>query len=241
MFVTASNLDIPPFNLPNLDKVPNIFVDYVDAIEEEALVKLLGRQLYKSFIDGLAALPATYSSSAPTVINTQYVYGNDIWKALTVTTGVTPVAGANWELVEEGNKWLELKNGAEYEYASKTWTYKGVVDLLTPLVSSCWIRDNVDAFTGSAVVVPSNENSQIISPTLRITRAYNEYAKRAGVSRGSSYLRDLYVRGLSSHYSACFSYEDTLYGFLTANLADYEVDGLQWVFESPDLMNIANI
>jgi len=36
MFVTASNFDTPPYNLPNLDKVVNTFSDYVNALEEEA-------------------------------------------------------------------------------------------------------------------------------------------------------------------------------------------------------------
>ena len=57
MFVTPSNFDTPPYSIPNLDKEVNSFLDYVAVLEEGALLKLLGRQLYKAFIDGLAALP----------------------------------------------------------------------------------------------------------------------------------------------------------------------------------------
>lgn len=234
MFVTSSNFDTPPYNIPNLDKVVNTFPDYVDAIEEEALLKLLGRQLYKAFIDGLEALPDEYDEETATVVDTEYVYGNDIWKALTATTGVFPVAGSDWELVEEDNKWLVLQNGAEYDYVSKTWKWIGLTKLLIPFVYSRWVRDNADAFTGNGVVVANNENSQLISPALRICRAHNDYAEKCGVLRGDQ----PYWIG-SYHYS--LSNEDTLYGFLTANKADYEVDGIVWYFCPPALMNIAGI
>lgn len=237
MFVTPSNFDTPPYNLPNLDKVANTFLDYVNVLEEEVLVKLLGRQLYKSFIDALDALPDEYDEETATVIDQEYVYGNDIWKALTEETGVFPVAGPSWELIEEDNKWLELQNGAEYDYADKTWKWKGLVHLLVPFITSRYIRDNVDSFSGSAVIVPSNENSSIISPALRICRAHNAYAERCGVARGGS---SLYYRDQSFRYE-CLLYHDTLFGFLTANREEYEVDGIVWYFESPELMNIAGI
>jgi hypothetical protein len=203
----------------------------VDSLEEEALLRLLGRQLYKAFIDGIAALPGSYDEETATVVDTEYVYGNSIWKALTVTTGVLPVAGINWELVEEDNKWLTLKNGSEYEYASKDWKWNGLVKLLTPFIYSRWVRDNVDSFSGNGVVVPSNENSQIISPATRICRAHNDYAEKCGV------FRDRYV-GLSYRYEQCFTYEDTLFGFLTAKGETVYPD---WTFEAPRIMNIAGI
>lgn len=230
MFVTSSNFDILPYSLPNLDKVS--FSDYVDQVEEEALLKLLGRQLYDAFIAGLPA--NTFDATVATVIGTQYAYGNDVWEALTVQTGTAPVAGINWTLVEEDNKWLELKNGAEYEYVSKTWKWIGMAKLLTPFVYSRWVKDNVDSFSGNGVVVPNNENSQIISPIHRISRAHNDYAEKVGVIRGFA---SAYQLG-SYRWNQCFSYEDTLVGFLTAK-GEGVYDG--WTFESPGLMNIANI
>jgi len=236
MFVTPSNFDTPPYSIPNLDKEVNSFLDYVAVLEEGALLKLLGRQLYKAFIDGLAALPEAYSEETATVINSEYVYGNNIWKALTVTTGVFPVAGSDWELVET-NKWLELKNGAEYTYASKVWKWAGMVKLLTPFIYSRYVEENVEQFTGNGVVVASNENSTLVSPAFKVTRAHNKYAELAGVARG--------VRNNYPYYSyrfdqsfECFSYEDTLYGFLTAKGLTVYPD---WCFESPGLRNIAGI
>jgi len=238
MFATSSNFEIPPYNLPNLDKVSNIFPDYVDSVEEEALLKLLGRQLYDAFIDGLEDLPDDYDKETATVIGDQYVYGNDIWEAVTVTTGTFPVAGSDWTLIEADNKWLELKNGAEYEYNGKTWKWNGLVKLFVPLIASRWMYDNADSFTGNGVVVPSNENSTLISPALRICRANNDYAEKVGVIRGGA---GLYYGGRSYRYEECLSTEDTLYGFLVANRDEYEVDDIVWMFCAPELMNIAGI
>lgn len=236
MFVTSSNFDTPPYSIPNLDKEVNSFPDYVAVLEEEALLKLLGRQLYKAFIDGLAALPETYSEETATVINNEYVYGNNIWKALTVTTGVFPVAGSDWELVET-NKWLELKNGAEYSYASKTWKWAGMVKLFTPFIYSRYVSDNVERFTGNGVVVASNENSTLVSPAFKITRAHNHYAEMCGVVRGVRNNYPFYSYRFDQCFE-CFSCEDTLYGFLTAKGNTVYPD---WSFESPGLMNIASI
>lgn len=233
MFVTPSNFDTPPYSIPNLDKEVNSFPDFVNDCEEAALLKLLGRQLYKAFIDGLAALPDAYAEETATVINQEYVYGNSIWKALTVTTGVFPVAGSDWELVEV-NKWLELKNGAEYTYGSKVWKWAGMVKLLTPFIYSRYVEENVERFTGNGVVAASNENSTTVSPAFKVTRAHNNYAEMCGVIRGGYDFR------FESRYliDDCFSYEDTLYGFLAAKGSTVYPD---WCFESPGLRNIAGI
>lgn len=242
MFVISSNFETPPYNIPNLDKVVNTFSDYVDQLEEEALLRLLGRQLYKSFIDGLADLPGIddeYSDSEEYADGDQVFSGADVWESLVDDNiGQPLVEGANWTLVEEDNKWLKLRDGAEYDYGSKTWKWNGLVKLLIPFIYSRWVTDNADSISGSgAVVVPSNENSTLISPSMRIVRAHNDYAEKVGVVRGRSYYRNMYESGRSYNFSDCYSYEDTLYGFLVANTDDYE----EWVFEGPDLMNIAGV
>lgn len=57
MFVVASDFDLPPYSIPNLDKVPNTFGPYVDQHEEEILISLLGASFYNSFIEGLEEDP----------------------------------------------------------------------------------------------------------------------------------------------------------------------------------------
>lgn len=52
-FVQASDFDLIPFNIPNLDKMPNVFAPYVAEQQELILKSLLGASLYESFEEGL--------------------------------------------------------------------------------------------------------------------------------------------------------------------------------------------
>jgi len=122
MFVTASDFNIPPYDLPNLDKVAATFAAFIEQQEEKYLLEVLGDNLYTAFTDGLVD---DWVSTVATVINQEYAYGNDVWKALTVQTGTAPVAGADWELVREDDRWLLLKNGNTYTVGSKKYTWIG--------------------------------------------------------------------------------------------------------------------
>lgn len=51
--VVASDFDLLPYNIPNLDKMPNAFAPYVAEKQEELLKSLLGKTLYDSFDAGL--------------------------------------------------------------------------------------------------------------------------------------------------------------------------------------------
>lgn len=56
MILTEEDFDIPPYNIPNLNKVKNTFKVYRDRKEEEVLRFLLGDDLYDAFklgIDGI--------------------------------------------------------------------------------------------------------------------------------------------------------------------------------------------
>lgn len=240
MFVTASDFDLIPYSIPNLDKKANTFAAYTDEQEAKVLKKLLGVTLYNSFVAGLAALPGKWVSTAPTVINQQYYYGTDIWKALTVQTFTAPVAGVDWELVEEDNKWLKLRDGADYEYSSKTYHWDGMVTLLKPYIYSIWLRDTFDTHAGIGVVQGKSENADVIDPSTRIARAYNEYAGIAGVMRGRGYQPGLCYGSYDTRYREFYEYynhENTLYGFLYANKSDYP----NWCFKDPGLMNALGI
>ncbi len=217
MFVTASDFNVVPYNIPNLDKVADTFSDYVETKEEEALLRLLGRQLYTAFVDGLAALTQyTWSASVATVIGREYRYGNSIWEALTVQTGTAPVEGSDWTLVEADNIWLKLKNGADYEYGGLTHVWEGMTVLLKPFIFSEWVKDNHQPLTGIGTVSPNAENAIPVNPGRIIAKSWNDFAGKAG-----------------SNYDSI----DTLYGFLVANIADYE----DWTFCDPGFKNVFNL
>lgn len=191
MFVVATDFDVIPYAIPNLTG-NNSFPDYVDREEEDILKSLLGKSLYDAFIEGLEEIPEWVSTSA-TVIGNQYAYGLDVWEAETVQTGTAPVAGADWTLVEEDNRWLKLKKGADYVYNYKTYEWVGMKKMLIPYIFSMWLRDTFDNNSGVGVVVAKGENSKVINPGNRIARTFNEFSRIAG---------------------NCKEKENTLYGFL---------------------------
>lgn len=179
--VSATDFDIPPYTIPNLDKKANTFTVFVFEQQEEILLKVLGRNLYDSFIDGLDALPSAWSSTVATVIDQQYIHGNNIWKALTVQTGTAPVEGADWELVEEDNRWLLLKNGNTYAYNDKVYYFKGMSKIMRPFIYSKWLEYTFDQHVGvGGLTIPKTENSQTISPATRIITSWNDFARNIG-------------------------------------------------------------
>lgn len=192
MFVTVQDFSIQPYLLPNLTDLGTGFTDYVDDMEESLLRDLLGSDLYDAFIAGLDAI-TLYDATVETVIGNQYGYGNDIWEALTEQTGTNPVEGADWTLIESGNRWLKLKNGADYTYNERVYQWKGMVALIKPYIYSNWVKDNFDNFTGIGLTIAKAENAMVISPATRIIQAWNASARIAG---------DAY----------CL--KDTLYGYL---------------------------
>ena len=53
MILTEEDFDLPPYNIPNLQKVKNTFESYRDEKEEEVLRFLLGDDLYEGFKAGI--------------------------------------------------------------------------------------------------------------------------------------------------------------------------------------------
>jgi hypothetical protein len=230
MFVRKTDFDVVPYSIPNLDAEINSFNTYVDREEAGMLKSLLGITLYNSFIAGLAVLPSIWNPLLPTVIDQEYVYINDVWKALTVQTGTVPIVGVDWELVEAGNKWLKLKNGAQYYMGVSWYEWVGMSKMLTPYIFSMWLRDTFDNNSGIGVVVAKGENSKVINPSKRIARAYNDFSHLCG-----------------NRHEQC----GTLYGFLTSegelgtwvdaySGTDFSIY-FSRVFNSPGRMNFMNL
>lgn len=179
MFVTDQSFDLYPYMIPGLSKLPS-FQDFVDQEEARYLREVLGDNLYDAFTAGLNALPSDWVSTAPTVISTEYVHGNNIWEALTVQTGTAPIAGSDWALVEANNRWLLLKNGNTYLMNGKNYRWIGMVEALKPLIYSLWTRYGVVQLTVNGFVVPVSENSGRYEPKQPIGDAWNDWSRYIG-------------------------------------------------------------
>lgn len=160
MFVTASDFNLKPYNIPNLDAVVNTFQAYANKKEKEALKSLLGLTLYEAFIDGL-----------------------------------------NEDYPEQ--RWLDLRDGAQYQYSLRTYEWVGMNEMLVPFVFSEWVRDDDSILTGVGTGKSKTENLTRLKPLRKISDAFNEYADKAG--------------------NRC-EYRNTLYGFL-------HQEGLQGTFD----------
>lgn len=181
MFVTVNSFNRLPYQIPNLQENDDVtFAQYIQDVEDLELPKAIGGYFYDLFIAALEALPPLYVSTEDTVINNQYVYGNSIWKALTVSTGVAPVVGVDWELVEENNRWLLLKNGTTYQYGKRICRWLGMEQLVTPLVYASHLRDNAQTVTGTGVVELKSENSKSEDPGQLIFKAMLDYSTKLG-------------------------------------------------------------
>lgn len=213
MFVSADDFDVPPFVLTNLKDVGNegstgepfqAFTDFVDGQEEIALREVLGHTLYEAFVLGLEPIN-TFVIDVDTVVNNLYESGNDVWKALTVQNQEAPTAGVNWELVEENNRWLVLKNGTSYvNQDEKPRKWYGMVATLKPLLYGLWIGTDQSRVTGVGVVVNDTENSTVVNASIEISKGQNRFMLLAGRNEyeqnslyqflflsGNTYLADL--------------------------------------------------
>jgi hypothetical protein len=56
MILTEADFDLPPYNIPNLQKVLNTFESYRDLKEEEVLRFLLGDDIYDAFKAGIVGV-----------------------------------------------------------------------------------------------------------------------------------------------------------------------------------------
>ena len=114
-------------------------------------------------------------------------------------------------------RWVDLRDGKVYSYAGIQYEYLGLIDLLVPAIFAYWVKETSDTFTNSSTVRNSLANAVAASPGRRISEAYGTFKDKVG--------------------DEC-RYQNTLYGFMVANLSDYDSgSGYDWVFCTPGSMN----
>lgn len=180
-----TDFDDAPYNIPNTSRISNTsFNDWVTAKEEAILRALLGDVIYEAFVEGLSD-----SDSAVDEWDEEETYqtgdrvslDDDVFESLIDDNlGNAVEEGAIWTLVSDEDKWLKLKNGDVYNYSGRPYKWSGLKKLLVPYLYSYWVREHSDDFTGVGVVAANSENSTVISPGVRISTAYNDFARQAG-------------------------------------------------------------
>lgn len=111
------------------------------------------------------------------------------------------------------DRWINLRDGAEYTYDNKLYKYNGIVDMCRPAVYSLWIDPGTYKFSNVGYIrnKPSQE-AEVIDPEVFTVSTWNNFVKKA--------------------YD-CGSHRNTLYGFIKANESDYPT----WQLTSPEYRN----
>lgn len=136
---------------------------------------------------------------------------NDFVNALFVNPNADPLVPIDESLIAQ--KWKDLRDGADYEIGNKTYRYDGVKNFLKPFICAEWFDQNAENATSLGTSEPVMENSISVSPAIRISEYWNEFADLVG---------------------SCADELDTLYGFMSFR---YEEDFPDWTFEDPGLKN----
>lgn len=115
-------------------------------------------------------------------------------------------------------KWLDLRDGADYEYNGVTYRYNGWVDMIRPAIFSQWIPITTDKITNIGFIRNNApQQSKLTEDNYPfIVKYWNEFAKKVGYD---------------TEY--CYNYKNSFYGFMKANQSSYE----SWQFKCPRFKN----
>jgi hypothetical protein len=189
MFTTDADFDAMPYNIPS---------DSVDA--PEALASFINRTEQEILRKLLGS-----------------VLYNEFITAIFVDITADPLVAKDDADIDQ--KWLDLRDGAEYEIEGLTdctFRYDGIINFMVPYVYSEWLAANHDHLTAMGNSLASVENAQMISPAKRIVKAYNTFSRYIG---------------------NCHCPKDTFWGFLDAKKLVY----LNWRFKDPGKLTEFNI
>lgn len=117
-------------------------------------------------------------------------------------------------------KWIDLRDGAEYEYGDRTYKYDGLVDLLRPAIFSKWVPVGTWKLTNSGMVQNNQtpENSVTLDNVDEfLTVRWNEFVTKC-----------------NGH---CLNQRNTFYGFMKADEAADEPNYPDWDFTEQRFKN----
>ena len=126
----------------------------------------------------------------------------EFWAAI---TGVAPA-----------QKYIDIRDGAEYTYGGETFKYEGLNDFLVPAIWAHWQRDNAFKVTNIGVGINTKTDFTNLNPGNVISRAYNEYSYKVGNEE---------------------CYRNTFWGFMQANYATYTAWEAFEDFNDPGTLN----
>lgn len=145
----------------------------------------------------------------------RYLLGCDLWDDF-----AEAIEGSG--VLEQ--KWIDLRDGANYVYGGVTYKYGGWVDMIRPAVYSLWQPDGSWKFTNvgwvqnkaSSAPQAGNQSELIEDPYAFMVKYWNEFVTKVGFD-------------VSYGYNCKHSF----YGFMKVNESNYP----GWVFSFPHFKN----
>lgn len=140
---------------------------------------------------------------------TKYLLGWELWNEFTAALE------ASGSLDQ---KWIDLRDGAEYESSGVTYKYAGWIDLVRPAIYSEWLPSISEKLTNVGMINNSApQQAKYIEDQYPFQIGkWNEFVSKVGF---------VTWYGLNCR--------DTFYGFMKANESDYDA----WEFNCPPLKN----
>lgn len=117
-------------------------------------------------------------------------------------------------------KWIDLRDGKVYTIGAVEYKFLGLIDLLKPMIFSKWLRDNARNLSNAGVLKNIPDKTQFVSPNTDIVKNQNLFAWKVG--------------------NSC-RLENTFYGFMYINWADYVTLLTDWQFTDPGFENVIGI
>lgn len=128
-----------------------------------------------------------------------------------------------WDLVNSGSTgetdpYSKIISGDDYTYNSKTYHYKGWVDLVRPALFAHWIPLTTDKLTNVGFVVnyAQEKSSNMEDPYPYVVKHWNEFVLKVGRTPGYGY-----------------NYRGSFYGYMNANRTLFP----EWLFRCPNFKN----
>ena len=110
------------------------------------------------------------------------------------------------------DKWVDLRDGADYTIDTIKYKWVGLNKMLVPYVYSEYLAKTFSSHSGIGVTFPKAENSSAVDPSAEISTSSAAFAVLVGAYKTS---------------------KNSLYGFLTANYTDYPT----WIWDELSIRN----
>lgn len=121
-------------------------------------------------------------------------------------------------------KWLDLRDGATYQYQNVNYKYNGWVDLVRPGIYSLWQPEGTWKYTNvgwvqnkaNSAPQAGNQSELLEDQYVFHVKYWNQFVEKVGYQSAN-----------------CYNYKNSFYGFMKANETTY--DG--WIFNTPVFKN----